>query len=56
MATKFFTGLPLDAPDPECVHGEGAHALAALGGSIIPAATTDHSWTSVSLIRKRVTA
>ena len=21
MAAKFFTGLPLDGPDPECVHG-----------------------------------
>ncbi len=23
MASKFFTGLPLDGPDPECVHGHG---------------------------------
>ena len=23
MAAKFFTGLPLDGPDPECVHGHG---------------------------------
>jgi hypothetical protein len=28
MAAKFFTGLPLDGPDPECVHGYGAPALA----------------------------
>jgi mycofactocin biosynthetic radical S-adenosylmethionine protein MftC len=56
MATKFFTGLPLDGPDPECVNGEGAHALAALGPVKAPVATTDHSWTSVSLIRKRVNA
>ena len=27
MAAKFFTGLPLDGPDPECVLGHGAHAL-----------------------------
>ena len=29
MAAKFFTGLPLDGPDPECVQGYGAPALAA---------------------------
>ena len=28
MAAKFFTGLPLDGPDPECVQGHGAPALA----------------------------
>ncbi len=28
MAAKFFTGLPLDGPDPECVKGHGEHALA----------------------------
>ena len=28
MAAKFFTGLPLDGPDPECVVGYGAPALA----------------------------
>ena len=27
MASKFFTGLPLDGPDPECVHGHGEAAL-----------------------------
>jgi mycofactocin biosynthetic radical S-adenosylmethionine protein MftC len=26
MAAKFFTGLPLDGPDPDCVHGHGAVA------------------------------
>ena len=31
MAAKFFTGLPLDGPDPECVHGHGEAALAAPG-------------------------
>jgi mycofactocin biosynthetic radical S-adenosylmethionine protein MftC len=29
MAAKFFTGLPLDGPDPECVLGHGERALAA---------------------------
>ncbi|MFV0252268.1 MAG: mycofactocin radical SAM maturase [Beutenbergiaceae bacterium] len=28
MAAKFFTGLPLDGPDPECVQGYGAMELA----------------------------
>jgi hypothetical protein len=27
MAAKFFTGLPIDGPDPECVQGYGAPAL-----------------------------
>src|SRR3712207_6938041 len=29
MAAKFFTGLPLDGPDPECVQGYGETAPAA---------------------------
>lgn len=41
MAAKFFTGLPLDGPDPECVHGHGEQALAAAGAPPRPAA--DHS-------------
>ena len=28
MAAKFFTGLPMDGPDPECVVGHGESALA----------------------------
>ncbi len=38
MASKFFTGLPLDGPDPECVHGHGEAALAALAapGAAVP--------------------
>ena len=42
MAAKFFTGLPLDGPDPECVKGHGAAALSAVGGGP-PRAGTDHS-------------
>ena len=34
MAAKFFTGLPLDGPDPECVRGHGEAALAAAGGGL----------------------
>lgn len=41
MAAKFFTGLPLDGPDPECVQGYGELALA--GARSIPAASQDHS-------------
>ena len=31
MAAKFFTGLPLDGPDPECVLGHGEDLLAQTG-------------------------
>jgi len=41
MAAKFFTGLPLDGPDPECVQGYGETALA--GDRAVPAASQDHS-------------
>ncbi|WP_148573788.1 mycofactocin radical SAM maturase [Nocardioides caldifontis] len=41
MAAKFFTGLPLDGPDPECVQGYGEQALA--GDRILPAPSQDHS-------------
>ena len=38
MAAKFFTGLPLDGPDPECVLGHGEELLAARGAEApIPA-------------------
>jgi mycofactocin radical SAM maturase len=42
MAAKFFTGLPLDGPDPECVQGHGAPALAAVDG-VTPKPSLDHS-------------
>ena len=41
MAAKFFTGLPLDGPDPECVKGHGEAALAAVVTK--PAPSLDHS-------------
>jgi len=41
MAAKFFTGLPLDGPDPECVSGHGAAALAA--ATTAPRPNQDHS-------------
>ena len=41
MAAKFFTGLPLDSPDPECVKGHGASLLAQRPARPRPGA--DHS-------------
>jgi len=49
MAAKFFTGLPLDGPDPECVKGHGEEALAAIGGGITPELSVDHSRPSSKL-------
>jgi mycofactocin radical SAM maturase len=43
MAAKFFTGLPLDGPDPECVKGHGQTALAALADVELPRSSVDHS-------------
>ena len=44
MAAKFFTGLPLDGPDPECVRGFGEQALAARSAdTAIPKSEVDHS-------------
>jgi mycofactocin radical SAM maturase len=43
MAAKFFTGLPLDGPDPECVLGHGERALATRGDAEPPRPTLDHS-------------
>jgi len=43
MAAKFFTGLPLDGPDPECVLGHGESALALRGDAPAPKPSVDHS-------------
>jgi hypothetical protein len=43
MAAKFFTGLPLDGPDPECVKGHGERALAVAAGVVAPRPSGDHS-------------
>jgi hypothetical protein len=43
MAAKFFTGLPLDGPDPECVGGEGELALAGISAGAAPRPMMDHS-------------
>lgn len=47
MAAKFFTGLPLDGPDPECVQGYGALALAA--PRQLPTSSQDHSRTQPTM-------
>ena len=56
MAAKFFTGLPLDGPDPECVGGEGELALAGVAGGSAPKPSMDHSKparpTPVTFLRK----
>ncbi len=48
MAAKFFTGLPLDGPDPECVQGHGEALLAGRpeDRSAIPKPSADHSRTA----------
>ncbi|MDT7574635.1 MAG: [mycofactocin precursor peptide]-tyrosine decarboxylase [Pseudonocardiales bacterium] len=44
MAAKFFTGLPLDGPDPECVRGFGEQALAERAADrAVPRSDVDHS-------------
>ena len=43
MAAKFFTGLPLDGPDPECVLGHGERSLSARGDTSPPKPSLDHS-------------
>jgi mycofactocin radical SAM maturase len=42
MAAKFFTGLPLEGPDPECVLGH-SEALLASSDRRVPPPATDHS-------------
>jgi hypothetical protein len=51
MAAKFFTGLPLNGPDPECVEGYGAPALA--GQREVPRPRGDHSRGAVLLTLQR---
>lgn len=43
MAAKFFTGLELSDPDPECVFGHGEAALAARRDERRPTPSPDHS-------------
>lgn len=43
MAAKFFVGIPLDSPDPECVRGHGEAAMLAASSAAIPKPMMDHS-------------
>ena len=45
MASKFFVGLDLTDPDPECVLGNAEPLLAALGDGdgVVPRSGVDHS-------------
>jgi mycofactocin biosynthetic radical S-adenosylmethionine protein MftC len=43
MAAKFFTGLPLDGPDPECVKGHGTDLLGQLPPGVAPSPGPGHS-------------
>ena len=43
MAAKFFTGLPLDGPDPECVNGEADVSLGSVRVELSPRPAMDHS-------------
>jgi mycofactocin radical SAM maturase len=43
MAAKFFTGLELTDPDPECVFGHGETALAKKAATSLRASSPDHS-------------
>jgi mycofactocin radical SAM maturase len=43
MAAKFFSGLPLDGPDPECVLGLGAELLVRRGDRPRPQPSVDQS-------------
>jgi hypothetical protein len=56
MAAKFFTGLPLDGPDPECVRGHGEKLLAGRpeDRAGIPRPSADHSRRTAPARRKPV--
>jgi len=43
MAAKFFTGIPLDGPDPECALGHGEGLVAAVATASRPLAAAGHS-------------
>jgi mycofactocin biosynthetic radical S-adenosylmethionine protein MftC len=54
MAAKFFTGLPLAGPDPECVFGHGEAALATVPAVAIPRPGADHSAAARGATRVRL--
>ncbi|MBV9097568.1 MAG: mycofactocin radical SAM maturase [Frankiaceae bacterium] len=52
MAAKFFTGLPLDGPDPECVHGHGEAALLHASRPLVSAGHSRRAPVLVPLTRR----
>lgn len=52
MAAKFFTGIPMDGPDPECVHGMADEALAAAQPTPLPALDHSYQRVAISLTRR----
>ena len=57
MAAKFFVGLPLDGPDPECVKGHGAELLNGIDHTATPRPSDDHSKPApVTFLRRTVAA
>jgi len=54
MAAKFFTGLPLDGPDPECVGSDGPIALDARSDHHLPRPSADHSKPVMFVRKERV--
>jgi mycofactocin radical SAM maturase len=54
MAAKFFTGLELSDPDPECVFGHGETALAQRVAVALPTPKEDHSRRVALTVRSRV--
>jgi len=54
MAAKFFTGLPLDGPDPECVTGHGEVLFPSVPVSLVPRPSMDHSKPARTLIKSKV--
>ena len=55
MAAKFFTGLPLDGPDPECVNGHGEELLVGVGAGSTPRPAMDHSRRAAAPLASPVT-
>jgi mycofactocin radical SAM maturase len=53
MAAKFFTGLPLDGPDPECVKGFGELNLSRVEPGSAPRSSLDHSRSAVPVKLQR---
>ncbi len=51
MAAKFFTGLPLDGPDPECVTSGDDHPLVGLDPAGAPRPGVDRSWGTTSPVQ-----